>query len=307
MLWLEMKKIPTSRYDILIASHYGMCFGVKQAIEATEHLLTSKPATILGQLAHNPLVKSRLDQQGAYSGKLESTAAPTSEVVITAHGASNKDRHRWHQAGYRVTDTTCPLVRVAHAKLARLVAVGFQPVIIGKEGHVEVRGLQGDFPNAKVILHPRDVDRIPHAKKIGLIAQTTQPIDHVHSLVGEVRRQRPEVEVVYMDTVCYPTKERQTALHDLCRKADLVLAIGGKNSNNTAQLARTARRLGCDAHHIEHPSDIKEEWLEGAKSIGLTAGTSTLDESLDAVLEHLKSIASNQAHPLKITPAASPH
>ena len=94
MSWLEKKKIATSRYDISIASHYGMCFAVKHAIEATEHLLTSKLATILGQLAHNPVVKSQLDRQGAYSGKLESTAAPTSEVVITAHGASNKDRRR---------------------------------------------------------------------------------------------------------------------------------------------------------------------------------------------------------------------
>lgn len=288
-----MKTIHTPRYDLLIASHFGMCFGVRQAIEATEALLVRQPATVLGQLAHNPVVKSRLARQGALDGHLETTEAPTREVVITAHGASDHDRQRWQRAGYHLTDTTCPLVRVAHAKLARLVHEGYLPVIIGKEDHVEVRGLRGDFPNARVILHPRDIPRLPHVKKIGIISQTTQPIDHVRSLVGEVRRQRPEVDVTYADTVCQPTKDRQSALHDLCRKADLVLAIGGRNSNNTAQLAHTARRLGCPAHHIEHPSEIQEDWLEGLSTIGLTAGTSTLDESLQAVVDHLTAIAAN--------------
>jgi 4-hydroxy-3-methylbut-2-enyl diphosphate reductase len=294
-----MKKITTPRYDILIASHYGMCFGVRQALEATESLLASRSATILGQLAHNPVVKSRLADQGALSGNLEDTTAPTREVIITAHGAAEGDRHRWREAGYRITDTTCPLVRVAHAKLARLVSQGFQPVIIGQEGHVEVRGLQGDFPNARIILHPRDIPGIPHDKKIGIISQTTQAIDHVRALVGEVRRQRPEVEVVYFDTVCHPTKDRQTSLHALCQKAKLIFAVGGKNSNNTGQLARTARRLGCEARHIEHPSDIQEKWLKGVASIGITAGTSTLDESVEAVVDHLKALASKSSPGLK--------
>ncbi len=297
-----MKTIHTPRFDLLIASHFGMCFGVRQAIEATESLLARQPATVLGQLAHNPLVKSRLAEQGAHDGDLEGTEAPTREVVITAHGASENDRQRWQQAGYHLTDTTCPLVKVAHTKLARLVRDGYLPVIIGKEDHVEVRGLRGDFPNARVILDLRDIPKLPHVKKIGLISQTTQAIDHVRSLLGEVRRQRPDAEVVYTDTVCQPTKDRQSALHDLCQRADLILAIGGKNSNNTAQLARTARRLGRPAHHIEHPSDIQESWLEGLTTIGLTAGTSTLDESLQAVVDHLTTWATNS---IRLKQAAS--
>jgi 4-hydroxy-3-methylbut-2-enyl diphosphate reductase len=292
-----MKTIQTPRYDILIATHSGMCFGVRQAIEATESLLARQPATILGQLAHNPVVTSRLARQGAQTGEIAVTDAPTKRVVITAHGASDKDRKRWHEAGYEVTDTTCPLVRVAHDKLARLVADGYQPVIIGKEGHAEVRGLQGDFPNARVILHPRDIAKIPHVKRLGLISQTTQPIDHVRALIAEVRRQRPEVEVVYFDTVCHPTKDRQGALQELCQKAEVIFAIGGKNSNNTAQLARTARRLGCRAHHIEKPGEIRTPWLEGVPTIGLTAGTSTLDESLEAVVDYLRKLG-KAPHPV---------
>jgi 4-hydroxy-3-methylbut-2-enyl diphosphate reductase len=290
-----MKTIPTPRYDILIAKHTGMCFGVRQAIETTEAVLKNESATILGQLAHNPTVKSRLASRGARSAPLEQSQAPTKRVIITAHGAADRDRKRWAKAGYQVTDTTCPLVKVAHAKLAKVVAAGYQPVIIGKEGHVEVRGLQGDFPNARIILSPDDISAIPHVKRIGIISQTTQPIDRVRALVNEVRKQRPEVEVAYFDTVCHPTKDRQTALHELCQQAELVLAIGGKNSNNTAQLARTARKLACQAHHIEGPNDIQPEWLDGIRKVGLTAGTSTLDEGLEAVVHHLQDLASSQS------------
>jgi 4-hydroxy-3-methylbut-2-enyl diphosphate reductase len=232
--------------------------------------------------------------KGARTAPLEKSQAPTKQVIITAHGAADRDRKRWANAGYQVTDTTCPLVKVAHAKLAKVVAEGFQPVIIGKEGHVEVRGLQGDFPKAQVILHPDDIATIPHVERIGIISQTTQPIDRVRALVMKFANNGPEVEVVYFDTVCYPTKDRQTALHELCHTAELVFAIGGKNSNNTAQLARTARKLGCKAYHIEAPNDIKPEWLDGIRKIGVTAGTSTLDESLDAVVLHLQALAKTQ-------------
>ena len=107
----------------------------------------------------------------------------------------------------------------------------------------------------------------------------------------EVRKQRPDVEVVFYDTVCQPTKDRQKALDELCKASQLVFAIGGKNSNNTAQLARTARQYGGKAHHIEGPDDIREEWLEGVEKVGLTAGTSTLDESLEAVVARLQELA----------------
>jgi len=286
-----MKTIQTTRYQILLAEHSGMCFGVRQALETTEALLKKQPATILGQLAHNPTVTSRLAQQGAQTAQLAGNSAPTPQVIITAHGAADRDRKRWKEAGYQVTDTTCPLVKVAHAKLAKLVSQGYLPVIIGKEGHVEVRGLQEDFPNARIILNPQDIKKIPHVKRIGIISQTTQAIDRVRDLVKEVRKQRPEVEVVFYDTVCHPTKNRQSSLKELCQASDLILAIGGANSNNTAQLARSARALGCKAFHIEHPSEIREEWLKGIKKIGLTAGTSTLDESLQAVARHLKELA----------------
>jgi len=288
-----METITTPRYLIHIAKHTGMCFGVKQAIATAEKILHTKPATILGQLAHNPTVEAQLTAQGAHQSNLQEPipSAPTKNVIITAHGASDHDRNRWKKAGYHITDTTCPLVKVAHQKLHKLVQAGYQPLIIGKKGHIEVIGLQGDFPHARVILDPSEIPNLPDVKRLGIISQTTQPIDRVRSLVAEIRRQRPEVEVVHYDTVCQPTKDRQSSLHKLCQTVQLIFAIGGKNSNNTAQLARTARQLGCRAHHIQHPSDIRPEWLQGITKIGLTAGTSTLDSTLKAVAQQLQKLA----------------
>jgi len=287
-----MKIIQTSRFQILIATHSGMCFGVRQAIEATESLLSSRSATILGELAHNPVVQSRMAHLGAHSGHLQNHRAQTLDVVITAHGASDQDRERWKRQGYRILDTTCPLVRVAHQKLANLVAKGFFPVIIGKEDHVEVRGLRGDFSQAQVILQEEDFSKIPQVEKIGLISQTTQPIERVIDLVKALRNQRPEADVTFCDTVCQPTKDRQRSLDDLCRAADVVIAVGGKSSNNTAALARTARAHGCQAYHIEGPSDLRDRWLAGARKVGLTAGTSTLEVSVQAVTKRLQELGS---------------
>lgn len=291
MLAPEMKTIETPRFRILIAGHSGMCFGVRQAIEATETLLSSRPATILGELAHNPVVKSRMTGLGAREGDLEGEVSATPDVVITAHGASDRDRLRWKQQGYRVLDTTCPLVHVAHRKLRALVNEGYFPVIVGKAGHVEVRGLLGDFPGAQVILNQKDIERLPPVKRLGIISQTTQPIEKVRALVHEVRLQRPEVEVVFHDTVCQPTKDRQQSLDELCKASELVLAIGGRGSNNTAALAGTARLHGCRAYHIEGPDNLCDEWFEGVQTVGLTAGTSTLDESVEAVTKRLREMA----------------
>jgi len=283
-----MRTIQTPRFKILVAEHSGMCFGVKKALAATERLLRDEPTTILGELAHNPAVKDRMTGLGAKHGELEKKSAPTQSVVFTAHGVADADRRRWKEAGYRVLDTTCPLVHVAHRKLGDLVEQGYYPVVIGKADHVEVRGLMGDFPNGTVILEPEDIAEIPPVMKLGLISQTTQPIDKVQALVDEVRKQRPHAEVVFQDTVCRPTKDRQRSLHELALASEVVLAIGGKNSNNTAQLARTAANLGCRAYHITDPQEICPQWFHGMTKIGVTAGTSTLDESIEEIIDELK-------------------
>ena len=280
--------------NIQTARHHGMCFGVRDALRTTHALASSTAVTVLGQLVHNPEADRHLRALGVRSGELDTIASgSTADVVITAHGASDQQRHAWRSAGFRVTDTTCPLVRKAHQALALLVAEGYAPVVIGQAAHVEVRGLTGDFPNAIVALTDAEIDATGHRARFGVISQTTQPLDVVLRLVERLKRRHPAAEVRFIDTVCHPTKQRQDALEELCRANELIIVIGGRNSNNTRQLAEKARWLGRDAIQIENADELRAGWFRGVENVGVTAGTSPLDETVDAVVAALRRIAAD--------------
>lgn len=278
------------RFEILLAEHYGMCFGVRDALAAAEAVAERRPATVLGELVHNEVVRTRLAGAGAREGSLWAKYAPTTDVIVTAHGAADRDRKRWQEGGYRVTDTTCPLVRKAHAALAELVVMGCLPVVIGKAGHVEVRGLTGDFPEARVVLTEEEVESLPESSLFGVVAQTTQPIERVEQLLDGLRNRFPGATVHFRDTVCAPTKARQRSLQDLSAKADFVLVVGGADSNNSWQLVEKARKLGCRSERVTRASDLREHWLYGSRVVGVTAGTSTLEESVQEVVERLREL-----------------
>ncbi len=276
---------------IQLAEHYGLCFGVRDAIAQAEHLAAQGPLTILGELVHNPVVRERLARRGVQEGALGGGPAPTAQVMITAHGASDRKRAEWRDAGFGVADGTCPLVRHAHTQLRALVELGCFPVVIGKPGHVEVEGLIGDFPEACVVENEDDIFRLPHSERYGVISQTTQPVEKVHALVEAIRRARPESEVRFSDTVCQPTKNRQNALRRLIAECDTMVVVGGRNSNNTAQLVATARTAGLTVFHIERAEELDPAWFRDAESVGVTAGTSTLRETVAAVHGRLLQIA----------------
>jgi 4-hydroxy-3-methylbut-2-enyl diphosphate reductase len=278
--------------NIHLARHHGMCFGVRDALRATHDAAKNAPVTILGQLVHNPVVDQHLRALGAQPGDLDRPdSAGTRDVVITAHGAANTQREALNRSGFRVTDTTCPLVRKAHDALASLVEAGYFPVVIGQSSHVEVRGLTGDFPRAVVILDEADLDLVPAHPRIGIISQTTQPVVHALQLVDLIKRRHPRAEVRFVDTICHPTKQRQRSLEDICAKSDTIVVIGGRNSNNTRQLAATAARLGCRAFQVEGAEELRPVWFRHAENVGVTAGTSTLDETVRAVLDRLQEIS----------------
>src|SRR5437016_3394622 len=146
---------------IILAEHFGMCFGVRDAIAEAEKLAREAPLTILGELVHNPLVRERLRARGVAEGSLDQARSTSHRVMITAHGASDSKRAMWRERGFEVVDGTCPLVHHAHEQLKRLVQRGFFPVIIGKRDHVEVRGLSEDFSEAVVIEVAADIPRLP--------------------------------------------------------------------------------------------------------------------------------------------------
>ena len=280
---------------IIVAEHFGMCFGVRDAIAQAEQLARQGPLTILGELVHNPVVRERLRAQGIGETSLAQTRSTSDRVMITAHGASDKKRAEWRAAGFDVADGTCPLVRHAHEQLKELVAAGVFPIVIGKSGHVEVEGLIGDFPETVVVNTRADISKLPQRARYGIISQTTQPIDFVRDIVDLIRRSHPDAEVRFVDTVCRPTKDRQLALRKLIADAEAVVVVGGRKSNNTRQLVETCRAAGKTAFHIERAEELRADWFAKIDVVGLTAGTSTLSETVRAVHEGLLQIAAHRA------------
>src|SRR5438552_17650778 len=279
---------------IILAEHFGMCFGVRDAIIQVEPHATEGPLTSLGELVHNPVVRERLRAQGIGEASLGATKSTSARVMITAHGASDVKRAEWRAAGFKVADGTCPLVRHAHEQLKQLVAAGFFPVVIGKPGHVEVEGLIGDFPGAIVLSSSEDVSHLPIRTRYGIISQTTQPINFVREIVDRVRGRHPQSEVRFVDTVCKPTKDRQSALRKLIAAAEAIVVVGGRESNNTRQLAETCRAAGKTVFHVERPDELRADWFAEIDTVGLTAGTSTIPETIHAVHEQLREISSAQ-------------
>jgi 4-hydroxy-3-methylbut-2-enyl diphosphate reductase len=164
-------------------------------------------------------------------------------------------------------------------------------VVIGKRGHVEVLGLTGDFPKTHVIESEADIAMLPERERYGVISQTTQPLEKVHVLVEALRRARPHSEVVFRDTVCQPTKNRQNALRKLIAECDTLVVVGGRNSNNTLQLVAAASVAGLTVFHIERAEELDSAWFRSGQVVGLTAGTSTLKETVASVTERLAEIA----------------
>jgi 4-hydroxy-3-methylbut-2-enyl diphosphate reductase len=193
-----------------------------------------------------------------------------------------------------VLEATCPLVRVAHRSLAKLVQEGYHPVIIGKRDHVEVRGMTEDLGEFDVVLGEDDVANLRKRPRFGVMAQTTQPIDRVRRLVQMLRERFPQSEMRFIDTVCQPTKQRQNAAAELAQKCDAVVVIGGAHSNNTHELVKTCLRFCPRVHHVQTAADLREEWFAGAETVGLTAGTSTPDAVIEGVTQRLGDFATNQ-------------
>src|SRR5215471_14764595 len=217
---------------ILRAAHLGMCFGVRDAIELALEHADAAPLTILGDLVHNPTVLSALEARGiAIARDVADVKTPT--VMITAHGTSARSLARTRALGLTVVEATCPLVHVAHRAVAALARDGYHAVIVGQRDHVEVRGLTGDLDRYDVVLDRRDVLALEEHPRFGVAAQTTQPVERVRDLVDLIRRRFPQSDVRFVDTVCKPTKERQSAAADMARQADVVIVVGGRSSNNT--------------------------------------------------------------------------
>ncbi len=275
-----------------------MCFGVRDAIALALKEKAAGPLTVLGDLVHNETVLADLRARGIEI-KQAASEVETPRVMITAHGASERRMREVRRRGLNVLEATCPLVRVAHDAVAELVRAGFHPVVIGRRDHVEVRGLTEDLHAFDVVLSESDVEQVRAQKRFGIVAQTTQPIDRVRALVGLMRRRFPDAEFRFIDTVCRPTKQRQTAAVELAQRCDVVVVIGGANSNNTRELVATCGRHCRRVHHVQDAEELRAEWFEDAETVGLTAGTSTPDACIEQVERRIRQLAPRrQCEPL---------
>ncbi|HET9702855.1 MAG TPA: 4-hydroxy-3-methylbut-2-enyl diphosphate reductase [Vicinamibacterales bacterium] len=274
---------------VIRATHLGMCFGVRDAIALAHQQAETGPLTILGDLVHNPTVLGALEAKGVAVAQ-DLAQVTTHTLMVTAHGTSDRMLARTRALGLNIVEATCPLVAVAHRAVMVLAREGYHVVIVGQRDHVEVRGLTGDLDACDVVLTEDDVLALDGHPRIGVAAQTTQPLEKVRHLAALIRQRFPESEVRLVDTVCKPTKQRQSAAVDVARQSDVVIVVGGQSSNNTRELVKTCARYCSRVHHVQTDADVRKEWFTGAEIIGLTAGTSTPDEMINRVETRIREV-----------------
>jgi 4-hydroxy-3-methylbut-2-enyl diphosphate reductase len=275
---------------ILRAESLGMCFGVRDAIALALGQAEAGPLTILGDLVHNATVLETLRTRGiAIAHEAAQVRTPT--VMVTAHGASERALANTRALGLNVVEATCPLVHAAHRAVTALVRDGYHPIVIGQRAHVEVRGLTEDLDSFDVVLDEDDVAALEAHPRIGIASQTTQSVERVRHLVALIRRRFPQSDVRFIDTVCQPTKQRQGAALELARQCDVVIVVGGANSNNTRELVKTCSQDCSRVFHVQTESDLRPEWFDDARTVGITAGTSTPDDVIDRVDRRIRDLA----------------
>lgn len=277
---------------VITATAAGMCFGVRDALAALDSIDRPDSVAIYGELVHNDIVLHQLETRGFQqlpeTAREELPAAP--RVVITAHGISHNRRQQLVAAGKSLIDTTCPLVARVHRAAQGLARSGAFVVVIGRAGHVEVEGIIGDLEAFAVVPSVAAVETYP-SQTIGVVCQTTFPVDEAAAIRRQIAACNPAAEIRWVDTICQPTKDRQRALRELLDEVEAVVVVGGSHSHNTRRLVDACRQQGLAAFHIEHAGEIDPEWFDGFETIGLTAGTSTLPETLQLVEDRLLEIA----------------
>ncbi len=264
--------------EVIRADWMGMCFGVRRALAVADRIECPETVTIYGDLVHNAAVLARLRSRGfrMWSEADRSKLPPTPNVLVTAHGVSDARRRAFEAAGKRLIDTTCPLVRRVHRAARAFAAEGRYVLVIGRPGHVEVAGIVEDLADYEVVPCAAEVRCYP-CRRLGIVCQTTTPPRVAQEIRLAIHFRNLRADVRFADTVCGPTRDRQRAAERLLPRVDAMVVVGGRNSNNTRELVALCRQHGARTVHVQSARDVKPHWFEGCQTVGLTAGTSTLD------------------------------
>lgn len=275
--------------DIYLSSPRGFCAGVVRAVDIVEIALDrfGPPVYVKHQIVHNPHVVGSLEAKGAVTVEDVNEIPEGATVVFSAHGSAPEDFQKAERRSLNVIDATCPLVTRVHNEAKKYARHGKRVILVGHRGHQEVRGTMGQA--RMTLLDERESPEIPSwdaRDEVAVLTQTTLSVDDTAEVVGRVRGRFPNATV--RDDICYATTNRQQAVKIVASEVDVVLVIGAQNSSNCQRLREVAEASGVPAHLVTGPDEIKGEWLDGAKRVGITSGASTPEVMVQAVIAALE-------------------
>lgn len=289
--------------DIFLANPRGFCAGVKRAILIVENALKiyKKTIYIKHELVHNQYVIKTLRKKGVIFVEKIADIPNHSIVVFSAHGVSKKTKEAAIKKKLIILNATCPLVTKVHKEVSQASDKNIETIFIGHRGHPEVIGTIGQYNNKTSKIHLiesiEDVKKLPielNNKKLNFFTQTTLSINHTNSIIKALKKKFPHISGPKKEDICYATTNRQNAMIQLSKIADLILVIGSKNSSNSNRLAELGKETGVVTQQIESFLDIQKTWIKNVKCVGITAGASAPEFLVKEVIEFLQSIGAKK-------------
>ncbi|MDR3638738.1 MAG: 4-hydroxy-3-methylbut-2-enyl diphosphate reductase [Isosphaeraceae bacterium] len=278
---------------IILANPRGFCAGVNMAIECLERALEffGAPLFVNHEIVHNKYVVERFLRRGVVFVESLEEVPEGAPLLYSAHGVSPQIREQARRRRLRAIDATCPLVTKVHLEAVKYANDGYIIILIGHEGHDEVIGTMGEAPDRIVLVETAtDVEdlSLPPNSKVAYLTQTTLSVDDANIVINALRKKFPQIANPTKDDICYATQNRQEAVRDLARQADVVLVLGSQNSSNSRRLAEIAGALGPHAHLIDGVAEIEPEWFDGVDSVLITAGASAPEDVVQECIEYLQ-------------------
>jgi 4-hydroxy-3-methylbut-2-enyl diphosphate reductase len=269
---------------LLLAAPRGYCAGVDRAVQTVEHALDlhGAPVYVRKEIVHNKHVVEQLRERGAiFVDELDDSIPEGAITVFSAHGVSPAVHAEADRRGLSTIDATCPLVTKVHREALKFASEGYTIVLIGHDGHEEVEGTMGEAPEHIVLVETEaDVDalEVEDPEKLAYVSQTTLSVDETRAIINRLRERFPAIVGPRTDDICYATTNRQAAVKQMAVQCDLVLVIGSRNSSNSNRLVEVAREHGSDSYLIDNEDQVREEWLDGKRIVGITSGASAPEE-----------------------------
>jgi 4-hydroxy-3-methylbut-2-enyl diphosphate reductase len=279
---------------VLLAAPRGYCAGVDRAVVTVQKALDlyGAPVYVRKQIVHNKHVVETLEKRGAIFVDETEEVPEGATVIFSAHGVSPAVHESARERNLKTIDATCPLVTKVHQEARRFAAEDYQILLIGHEGHEEVEGTAGEAPeHVQLIDKPEDIKglTIKDPSKLIWLSQTTLSVDETMSTVKALKDKFPLLNDPPSDDICYATQNRQLAVKEIAPMSDLVLVVGSRNSSNSVRLVEVALEAGAKASYlIDYAHEMKEEWLEGVLTVGVTSGASVPEILVEELLARLK-------------------